>query len=153
MEDGIADGKIYAKFEKLQEFSNIQKSLLAIDLTAMPTPEDERHESSLLRKLLDIVRLPKLYFFRHNALNFALTKLGEYQEQSYLLDPFLESLVTPVAECFKSHVKSSIMDDRRRGCLNRVERITLLLHGYMNARGYKTISPFRMIVELAFVLK
>jgi hypothetical protein len=62
MEDGTTDGKIYAKFEKIQEFSGLQKSLLAVDLTVIPTPEDERHESSLLRKLLDIVRLPMPYF-------------------------------------------------------------------------------------------
>jgi hypothetical protein len=75
-----------------------------------------------------------------NELMIFSRKLGEYQEQAYLLDPFLETLVAPVVERFKTHAKLSISDLGRRESSARVERVALLLYNYIKCRGYKTIS-------------
>lgn len=75
-------------------------------------------------------------------------KLGEYQEQSYLLDPFLEQLVVPVVECFKNHTKVAISTTGPLP-VRRIQRLSLLLYQYIMCRGYKTIgqSPVTPLVQ------
>lgn len=79
------------------------------------------------------------------VLTMPAAKLDEYQEQSYLLDPFLEHLVVPVAECLKSHAKVSVSAP---GTVftSRVGRVALLLYQYIKCRGYKTISQSRALL-------
>jgi hypothetical protein len=77
-------------------------------------------------------------------------KLDEYQEQSYLLDPYLEQLVVPVVESLKYHAKVSVS---ATGPIltDRVGRISGLLYQYIKCRGYKTISQSPL--QLSLVLK
>ncbi|KAI6129812.1 TBCD protein [Pisolithus croceorrhizus] len=98
----LIEGKQFASFERYGDFSSAQSALLAVDLSSEPSRQDNGTEVELMRKLTMI--------------------LGEYQEQSYLLDPYLENLVVPVAECLRAHAR------------------TQLLYNYIKLRGYKTIS-------------
>lgn len=63
-------------------------------------------------------------------------QLSSYQEQAYLLDPYLEILVTAVVVPFKTLVKSSDPNANEENLLYLSE----LLHRYVKFRGYKTIS-------------
>ena len=69
-----------------------------------------------------------------------LWQLAEYQEQSYLLDPFLEELVTPILEHLKSYARSVVVDPSKCGSSIRVNRLSTLLYHYCKFRGHKTIS-------------
>lgn len=70
-------------------------------------------------------------------------QLYEYQEQSYLLDPFLERLVVPVVDT----VKNSILTTRKGEVLNQLAN---LLHSYIRSRGYKAISMFPVDFHVSY---
>lgn len=77
-----------------------------------------------------------------------LDQLHEYQEQAYLLDPFLESLVSPVVGKIKAFAHDYRGGPQRAPSGRRVERLSLLLYGYIKFRGYKTISSSRLSFEV-----
>ena len=81
-----------------------------------------------------------MIFVRGNNKLTPSIQLDEYQEQSYLLDPFLEKLVAPVVECLKVHANLYASGRGRPGSITRVGRVALLLYSYIKCRGYKTIS-------------
>lgn len=69
-------------------------------------------------------------------LDLTILKLGEYQEQAYLLDPFLEKLVTPVVE----QLKVSIANTPSKQNSENLGFLATQLYQYINFRGYKAIS-------------
>lgn len=79
-----------------------------------------------------------------------LAQFAEYQEQPYLLDPFLEELVGPVVKKFKFYAQGltagsfSLEDiatfDSRLELAAPLPRVSYLLYNYLKFRGYKTIS-------------
>jgi hypothetical protein len=78
-----------------------------------------------------------------------LAQFAEYQEQSYLLDPFLEDLVAPVIKKFKFYARSLAdgdvnLEDIATFTPNLLSapltRVSYLLYNYFKFRGYKTIS-------------
>lgn len=76
-------------------------------------------------------------------------QLDEYQEQSYLLDPSLESLVSPLIEKLRDRILS-----RRRQALGeiRVQRIARLLYFLTKVRGAKVVgrsSHSHLLVSLS----
>ncbi|THH16982.1 hypothetical protein EW146_g3747 [Bondarzewia mesenterica] len=134
MED-YGETKTLSKFEKLDAFRNLQQSFLALDLNAEPSVDQARDETILMQKLSKIV----------HALN-------EYQEQSYLLDAFLEELVTPVVNKLKDHIVTS---SQALTTTTRLSRLSLLLYNYIKCRGYKTIIRFfpHEIADLSIALE
>lgn len=89
---------------------------------------------------------------------------AEYQEQSYLLDPFLEELVAPVVKKFKFYAQSLAdgdvsLEDIASFTPNLLSapltRVSYLLYNYLKFRGYKTIIRFfpHEITDLAVALK
>ncbi|GBE84936.1 TBCD protein [Sparassis crispa] len=122
MEENTADGRIYATFEQHQQYQDIQRSLLSCNVLQEPTKEDNSTEVLLLKRLSDI--------------------LNEYQEQPYLLDPFLECLVSPVVESLKTHARTLVKAPEEKLPGLRVGRIALLLYEYTKFRGYKIITRF-----------
>ncbi|KAG6890812.1 hypothetical protein C0995_003245 [Termitomyces sp. Mi166 len=121
MSDELLEGKLFTSFEKLEEFLNVQQSCLKLNLYENPSDEDDKKEFLLFKRLSDV--------------------LDEYQEQSYLLDPYLEAMVTPVVNCLRSYAKSTV-SNRQQGSEVRVERLSTLLYNYVKCRGYKTIIRF-----------
>ncbi len=66
-------------------------------------------------------------------------QLDEYQEQSYLLDPYLEELVQPVIAAFRARV-------RQHGAsltTPRIQRLAHLIYFFTKVRGAKTIGRTR----------
>lgn len=51
------EGKLFASFERREEFVSLQNTLLAVDFTAEPTLEENTAESDVLRRLGLIVRM------------------------------------------------------------------------------------------------
>lgn len=68
-----------------------------------------------------------------------MVQFNSYQEQSYLWDPYLEALVTPVVEKLKTHAKEFVQNPRSVAGA-RLERLVSLLYLFVKFRGYKTIS-------------
>ncbi|OCH86383.1 TBCD protein [Obba rivulosa] len=134
MEDD-EDGKLFASFEKHQEFSDLQRSLLSLDFFSEPSAEEDRTEALTVQNLVII--------------------LSEYQEQAYLLDPFLEELISPVVETLKAHAKAVIETSQTSRPGSRIGRIALLLYNYVKFRGYKTITRFfpHEIADLSLALE
>ncbi|KAF7314250.1 TFCD-C domain-containing protein [Mycena kentingensis (nom. inval.)] len=123
MEDLLEEGRVYATFERYDEFIDAQQRLLSLDLTHAPSREEEKAEFDLFRKLSDI--------------------LDEYQEQAHLLDPYLEQLVVPVVESIK-HRAQLVYNNPGNDPSNpaRTERAAALLYCYIKSRGYKSIMRF-----------
>ena len=83
--------------------------------------------------MLSVVLSPSLH---------ALQQLDQYQEQAYLLDPYLEELVNPVMEEFKQLVRAPDSARNDSLCL-----LSLVLYHYIKFRGYKSISSFLPVIE------
>ncbi|KAF9468537.1 tubulin folding cofactor D C terminal-domain-containing protein [Collybia nuda] len=130
----VSEGKLFATFERHGEFADGQKAFLSLDLFQEPSVEEDEEQNAVFGRLLSI--------------------LDEYQEQSYLLDPFLEDLVAPVVECLKSYAKACVADPNRQSSSTRVFRMAHLLYSYVKCRGYKTIIRFfpHEIADLSIAL-
>ncbi|KAF9808522.1 hypothetical protein IEO21_07853 [Rhodonia placenta] len=112
MEDvDSSEDRLFATFDKYQEFLDTQRMLLSYDILEEPGAEADREESILLNKLIGT--------------------LNEYQEQAYLLDPFLEQIVTPVVEALKRHARALIEDRSTDVKGTRVSRVAQLLYTYI----------------------
>ncbi|KAI5983473.1 armadillo-type protein [Pisolithus albus] len=108
----LIEGKQFASFERYDDFVSTQSALLAVDLSSEPSRQENGTEVELMRKLTMI--------------------LGEYQEQSYLLDPYLENLVVPVAECLRAHARTRTSDPAAKSSIPRLGRLAELLYNYIN---------------------
>ncbi|KAI6039323.1 armadillo-type protein [Pisolithus marmoratus] len=108
----LIEGKPFASLERYDEFVYAQSELLAVDLSSEPSRQDNGTEVELMRKLIMI--------------------LGEYQEQSYLLDPYLENLVVPAAECLRAHARTRTSDPAAKSSIARLGRLAELLYNYIN---------------------
>jgi len=83
-----------------------------------------------------------------------MLQLQEYHEQSYLLDPFLEKMVTPVVEVLKKHVADyTLAGDKAQYSLVRVNRLTTLLYTFIKCRGRKTMGNFisNILCDMALI--
>ncbi|KAF8158379.1 TBCD protein [Crassisporium funariophilum] len=132
MAEDVPEAKLFGAFERLGDLINLQQSILELDLYEEPSLGAEEY----------------LTLQKFNAI------LAEYQEQSYLLDPYLEQLVEPIVEKLKTHAKQSIAHPDRSGSSIRVERTALLLYDYVKCRGFKTIIRFfpHEIADLSIAL-
>ncbi|MCO5590073.1 hypothetical protein L7F22_044042 [Adiantum nelumboides] len=72
--------------------------------------------------------------------------LDRYQEQNYLLDPYLESIVEPPVRALQRCTLESLekLDDKEASnrIFDDVQRLAKLLYHYTKVRGYKTILHF-----------
>lgn len=57
MEEEPTEGRLFATFEKHEEFITTQELLLSVDLETEPSAEEDKHEAQLLGKLTNIVRV------------------------------------------------------------------------------------------------
>ncbi|KAA1469978.1 TBCD protein [Dentipellis sp. KUC8613] len=121
MEDST-EGRILARFDKHEEFTELQNQILSLDISVEPTDEEQRNEALLVQKISNI--------------------LDEYQEQSFLLDPFLEELVVPVVNKLKGRARTMVSNHESLGPTTRLSQISLILYLYVKLRGYKTIIRF-----------
>ncbi|KAI9058356.1 TBCD protein [Trametes sanguinea] len=132
--DNADDRKLYATFEDYEDFVSFRDQFLAIDLYSEPNGPEHRSESHLLRKITLI--------------------FDKYQEQPYLLDPYLEQLFTPVIETLKSHAKKFVSSSSATVSQERLYGLAMLHYNFIKFRGYKTITRFfpHEIADLDVVL-
>ncbi|KAF8194166.1 hypothetical protein BJ912DRAFT_192002 [Pholiota molesta] len=114
------DKPLFATFESLGELRSLQETLLDLGWEEGPQGEEKDEESQQFQK-------------------FALL-LDGYQEQSYLLDPFLEDLVAPVVENLKEFARISVENPDLKYSPWRASTVSRILYRYIKFRGYKTIS-------------
>ncbi|SPO20011.1 related to Tubulin-folding cofactor D [Ustilago trichophora] len=81
-----------------------------------------------------------------DALSTLISILDEYQDQSNLLDPYLERIVSPPVEALQRHVRSLALSDRINTSdhlsSDSVTRLSKLVYAYTKVRGYKTIVHY-----------
>ncbi|KAH9049928.1 TBCD protein [Lactarius hengduanensis] len=135
--------RILARFEKYNEFVALQSDALSLDDRSQPSEEEARRQTRVIWNICNI--------------------FAEYQEHSYLLDPFLEELVAPVIKKFKFYAQSLADGDvslediatSAPGLMSApLSRVSYLLYNYLKFRGYKTIIRFfpHEITDLAVAL-
>ncbi|KAH9980287.1 TBCD protein [Lactifluus volemus] len=136
--------KIQARFEKHDEFVKLQTEILSLDTNPQSSDDDVGRRINLVWNVTNI--------------------FAEYQEQSYLLDPFLEELVTPVVDKFKFYARGLTTGRFRLEDLATFDpgqeltapltRVSYLLYNYLKFRGHKTIIRFfpHEITDLAMAL-
>lgn len=132
------DNKLYAAFEDYEEFVATRDRFLAVDLYSEATGDEDRAEALLLRKQTLIVGFIATVTVSIVKLPFA--QFDKYQEQPYLLDPYLEQLFAPVVETLKAHAKKFVSSSTVPVVQMRLHRLSLLLYTFIKFRGYKTIS-------------
>ncbi|KAG8936298.1 hypothetical protein FRC02_003235 [Tulasnella sp. 418] len=130
----VVENRQFATFDRLDEFESLLKSILSVNVAEDPTEEEEESEMNSTRKITLI--------------------LDTFQEQSYLLDPFLERLVVPTMEAFKQHVMAFVRDPSRPGSSSRAVRLATILYWFSKNRGAKTVVRFfpHQIEDLTAVL-
>lgn len=130
MEETLQERTLFSSFNKYEEFSTIQLHFL--DLCSRDQGKDGMDDAEQsLKKLIMIVRIQvsaQLHSPHH-------AKLAEYQEQAYLLDPFLDRLVVPAVEQLKTAVVTTTPTNHER-----IGLLAELLYQYIIFRGYKAIS-------------
>ncbi|KAG2155948.1 tubulin folding cofactor D C terminal-domain-containing protein [Suillus bovinus] len=131
MDEDSQETRLFAAFERHDEFVAAQNTLLAVDLFVEPSREEEDVELGCNQKLIMI--------------------FGEYQEQSYLLDPYLESLVSPVAECLRRYAITCVNARGSQSSSGRVERLADLLHNYIKFRGFFPHEVSDLSIALDFI--
>ncbi|KAL4251881.1 Tubulin-folding cofactor D [Abortiporus biennis] len=135
MEETPPESKQFSGFEKHQEFLNLQNTFLASQRTSDYNDERTKVEDHTLLRLKQIFH--------------------EYQEQSFLVDPYLESLLVPVVEQLKGITRRpKPLDGTTPEGLSTI-RLAVLLYDYIKFRGYKTITRFfpHEIADLSIVLE
>ncbi|KAI0354961.1 TBCD protein [Trametes cingulata] len=128
------DYKLYATFEDYEEFVTLRDQFLALDLYSDSASEENRADAILHRKITMI--------------------FDKYQEQPYLLDPYLEHLFAPVVETLKNHAKKFVSSSSVAVAKWRLHLLALLVYHFIKFRGYKTITRFfpHEIADLTVVL-
>ncbi|EJF63417.1 ARM repeat-containing protein [Dichomitus squalens LYAD-421 SS1] len=120
--DPGSDFRAYARFENKDEFIALRDQILALDIYTEPSQEQGSAEWNVYKKI-------NLIF-------------DSYQEQSYLWDPYLESLVLPVVEKFKAHAKRFASGEVKTASFLRLQIFSGLPYLFVKFRGYKTITKF-----------
>ncbi|GAA5945250.1 hypothetical protein JCM1841_001512 [Sporobolomyces salmonicolor] len=108
----------FAAFSRASEFIQDARQLTNVDFDALPTAQEEQEEIKLLSGLCAM--------------------LDEYQEQSYLLDPSLEALVSPLLDTLRQNVRRP----NPRLATVRMQRLARLIYFLTKVRGAKTIVRF-----------
>ncbi|GAA5985688.1 hypothetical protein JCM10908_007072 [Rhodotorula pacifica] len=121
---------VLSSFARADEFLAGVAKLTDVDLLAPSDENMERDERVQLSQLCQI--------------------LDEYQEQPYLLDPSLESIVTPVVAALRRALQS----DSPSTTSGRVANLAKLLYWLTKVRGSKTIVRFfpHEVSDLSFLL-
>ncbi|KAH9480301.1 Tubulin-specific chaperone D [Psilocybe cubensis] len=137
MADEIQEEKAFGTFEAFTQLKDLQDKVLNVRYNNDEKLSEEEHTE------------------RSVTFQKFTTTLDEYQEQSYLLDPYLEQLVAPVVETLKEYVKISISNKSDRSDIWHAHRTANVLYCYVKFRGYKTIVRFfpHEIADLSIALE
>ncbi|KIY64974.1 ARM repeat-containing protein [Cylindrobasidium torrendii FP15055 ss-10] len=134
MAEELLERQLFSAFSEYEDVLNYQSKLLATNLSVDPTSEEDAVEEGIQTKIYGT--------------------LASYQEQSYLLDPYLERLVVPVITTLKEHASLLVQNPSHPSSVKRVTRVSMLMYQYIKCRGSKTIIRFfpHEIADLSVVL-
>ncbi|TKY90576.1 hypothetical protein EX895_000574 [Sporisorium graminicola] len=125
----VVEEKELVRFERAEEYLSLL-SLLVSPTTGTsatpPTPSTSAIHSTT----------------QDEALSNLVTILDEYQDQSHLLDPYLEQIVSPPVESLQRHVRSVAQSQAQPLSADSVTRLSKLVYAYTKVRGYKTIVHY-----------
>ncbi|CAE6415293.1 unnamed protein product [Rhizoctonia solani] len=123
MDDAASEDVQLSGFGHEEEFMNVLKSFLEENTpinTVMAVGNDSSPQLSRLTAILD-----------------------EYQEQPYLLDPFLNKMVEPVVEELKNVIRVVVeQEETSEQKTTRLYQLATLMYWYSKTRGMKSIVPF-----------
>jgi hypothetical protein len=68
------------------------------------------------------------------------SQCDQYQEQSFLLDPWLDKIVVPPVEAFRQYIAKVVSEDREELISERFFRLARIIYQIVKTRGYKTIG-------------
>ncbi|KAG8732788.1 hypothetical protein FRC11_010958 [Ceratobasidium sp. 423] len=123
MDDAASDDLQLSGFGHEEEFMNILKNFLEEDTRVNPLTAVGNNSSPQLSRLTAI--------------------LDEYQEQPYLLDPFLSKMVEPVVEELKQVIRIVVeQEEISQEKITRLYQLTTLMYWCSKTRGTKSIVPF-----------
>ncbi|CAG7853286.1 Tubulin-specific chaperone D AltName: Full=Beta-tubulin cofactor D; Short=tfcD; AltName: Full=SSD-1; AltName: Full=Tubulin-folding cofactor D [Serendipita indica DSM 11827] len=69
-------------------------------------------------------------------------KTGEYQEQAYLLDPWLERIIGPPIEAIRRHASEVVASGKQYTPAMNMSSLATIIYQIIKTRGYKTIVSF-----------
>ncbi|KIM25833.1 hypothetical protein M408DRAFT_73897 [Serendipita vermifera MAFF 305830] len=116
----ITEHKQLATFERYDEFKRHLDVWLHCDLSSTT----------------DLTEAEKLAWVRLEGI------CNEYQEQSFLLDPWLNELLVPPVELLRRHVTKVVNEKHQNFLTWRLFYLNLIIYQIIKTRGYKTIVPF-----------
>jgi hypothetical protein len=68
------------------------------------------------------------------------SQCDQYQEQSFLLDPWLDKIVVPPVEALRQYIAKVVSEDREELISSRFFRLARIIYQIVKTRGYKTIG-------------
>ncbi|KZV83442.1 ARM repeat-containing protein [Exidia glandulosa HHB12029] len=116
------DDTIFATFDKADDFFTRLDAFLALDIATEPANSEAQQLEYFACVKLQII-------------------LGEYQEQSYLLDPYLERMVAPPVNLLRRHV-NDVVNNGAPYSRARLRMLADLIYAFCRVRGSKTIVRF-----------
>ncbi|CDS02232.1 hypothetical protein, partial [Sporisorium scitamineum] len=125
----VVEEKELVQFERAQEYLSLLSSLVPPTASTSAIVTDPSTSSTQSATQDDI--LAKL-----------VAILDEYQDQSNLLDPYLERIVSPPVESLQRHVRSVAHSQSEILSAGSVTRLSKLVYAYTKVRGYKTIVHY-----------
>ncbi|KAJ1583910.1 hypothetical protein NDA11_001396 [Ustilago hordei] len=129
----VVEEKELVRFERADEYI----SLLSQLVQAGTSPTSIASTSS---------RLDATTKTPDGVLGTLISILDEYQDQSNLLDPYLECIVSPPVKALQLHVHSLANSQDADTCnqlpIEAVTRLSKLVYAYTKVRGYKTIVHY-----------
>ncbi|PWN52231.1 ARM repeat-containing protein [Violaceomyces palustris] len=144
---GEVEEKELTSFERAEEYLDLLSKLI-------PTPSQASHPDASSSSSSVTLSAPPDKSVQEECL-MSLTKiLDEYQEQSYLLDPYLESIILPPLAVLQAHVRARAAADSplsnsspaktcvREGDGLYIQTLCRLLYLYTKVRGYKAVMSF-----------
>jgi hypothetical protein len=151
MDGENAEPKQLSSFEKYDEFMGYLQTILDRDLfSEVPTTQEEEHAFRWLGLIVSPFDMFNLY--NENA----YSQCDEYQEQSYLLDPWLDKIIVPPVEALRQYTAKAVTENRDELITSRFFYLCLVIYQIVKTRGYKTIGdepscPFEKCIYNAVV--
>ncbi len=131
----VIEEKELVRFERADEYLTLLSQLI-------PSTSDSNSNAIASTSSAAVVTFKS----PDEALGSLISILDEYQDQSNLLDPYLERIVSPPVEALQRHVRSLAHSQRIESIdglsSDAVIRLSKLVYAYTKVRGYKTIVHY-----------
>ncbi|KAJ1030323.1 hypothetical protein NDA16_001233 [Ustilago loliicola] len=129
----VVEEKELVRFERADEYVSLLSQLVQSDASSSNIASTSSKPQAPAKTSDDVLGL-------------LIAILDEYQDQSNLLDPYLERIVLPPVEALQRHVRalsnSCNVDSSSQLPAEAVTRLSKLVYAYTKVRGHKTIVHY-----------